>query len=289
MNGFRLTLSSGNPIADATSTNTIYFTPYLHGRILLLQPGVGWTALTSSEVSGTFLGLSANKNYDVFAYNNSGVLTLELSAAWASDTVRTDSLSQTATPGGVGIYTKASDDSRRWIGTIRTTAGSTLADTTSQRFVWNYNNRVDRHMLAVDPTSSWTYVNPNSVWRVARATTANSFEYVTGDDTTLLNARVQGLIAINSASASDFGAVGIGVNSTSTNSAQTYGVNPVVSSFYMTAVAEYRDRPTNSGSRVGYHRISWLETGNSAAFTYTFAGRGGTTIAQTGLFGVIKC
>lgn len=87
-NDFRLTLQSGVavPTTDQTGKTTIYLTPYLSNRIWLYNGSTAWAQLSSAEVS-LALGTKVNAQaYDVFAYNNSGTLTLE-DVEWSNATV----------------------------------------------------------------------------------------------------------------------------------------------------------------------------------------------------------
>lgn len=278
MNGFRLTLSTGVPVGDAGSNPTIYMTPYIHGRIALYD-GALWNILTSAEVSIGLGTLTANTNYDVFAYNSAGTLTLEFSAAWASDTARTDALARQD-----GVWVKSSDHTRRYIGTFRTDSTTTTIDSTAKRFLYNYYNQVDRAMAVIDTTNTWTYVNPNQVWRQVRATAANLFECVIGDASTGIMARAYGQAFASAAAVGNEAAVGIGIDSTTVNSSTIYGGNPNSTTLFMPMCAEYRGLPG-----LGYHKINWLETGVGGAVTYTFAGDNNTLSMQTGMIGSIRC
>lgn len=142
----RLTTQSGVAVstADRTSQSTIYFTPY-NGNKVALYDGTRWKFYTFTERSLALSGLTSGKNYDVFLYDNAGTLTLELSAAWTSDTARADALTTQD-----GVYVKSGATTRRYLGTIRTTSTTTTADSLKNRFVWNYYNRVERRAYAED-------------------------------------------------------------------------------------------------------------------------------------------
>lgn len=140
----RLTTESGVAVssADRASQSTLYYTPYSGTRIALYD-GTNWKLHTFAERSLALSGLTADRNYDVFLYDNSGTLTLELSAAWNADGVtRTDAL---ATQNGITV--KSGATTRRWLGTIRTTGTTTTEDSESKRFVWNVNNQVRRRLM----------------------------------------------------------------------------------------------------------------------------------------------
>src|SRR6185369_10519211 len=94
-------------------------------------------------------------------------VTLELSAAWASDTARTDSLTTLD-----GVLVKNSDPTRRLVGTIRTTGTTTTEDSAAKRFVWNAHNQVPRTLKnATETADSWNYTT--ATWRQANANAAN--------------------------------------------------------------------------------------------------------------------
>lgn len=138
----RLTLTSGTPIttADVTAATTVYFTPYKGGRIALYSTtSSSWVFRVFTEISISLALYTADKNYDIWAYDNAGTVTLE-SLVWTDDTTRATALTTQN-----GIYVKTGDATRRYLGTIRITGtiGQT-EDSASKRYVWNYYNRCQR-------------------------------------------------------------------------------------------------------------------------------------------------
>jgi len=135
--GGRLTTESGVPIStsDRTAQGTIYYTPFVHNRVALWD-GSGWRRYTFTERS-LALTVTSGKNYDVFLYDNAGTLTLELSAAWTTDTARADALTTQD-----GITCKSGALTRRWLGTIRASGANTIEDSVTKRYVWNQDNAV---------------------------------------------------------------------------------------------------------------------------------------------------
>ncbi len=135
----RLTTESGQPIStsDRTSQGTLYFTPY-EGQSIALWGIARWKLYRLTERS-LALSLANNRNYDIFIYNNSGTLTLERSAEWTDDFTRADALMRVD-----GVLVKASDATRRYIGSIRASGANVTEDSQARRFVWNYYNRVYR-------------------------------------------------------------------------------------------------------------------------------------------------
>jgi hypothetical protein len=174
----RLTTESGVPASasDHTAQSTIYFTPYQGNRIALYS-GSAWAEHTFTERSLALSGLTADKNYDVFLYDNSGTLTLELSAAWTNNTTRADALALQD-----GVWVKSGAPTRRYLGTIRTTGTTTTEDSRAKRFVWNYYNRLTRPCYKADEADHTYAVNSERSWGGAVANTLVEFVYGLGED-----------------------------------------------------------------------------------------------------------
>jgi hypothetical protein len=156
----RLTLESGVPISttNQTAKTTLYFTPY-NGNSVSLYDGSEWDLFSFSELSLSLSGYTANTNYDIFIYNNSGTLTLE-STAWTNNTTRATALVLQD-----GVHVKSGATTRRYLGTIRITGTSgQCEDSANRRFLWNYYNQVEKvSTLNYYPGASHTYTT--STWR----------------------------------------------------------------------------------------------------------------------------
>ena len=135
----RLTLTSGTPVtpADVTGATNIYFAPYTGNRIALYDGSSAWNIRTFTQITIALGTLTDAKPYDLFAYDNSGTVTFDSPVVWTNDTTRATALT---TQDGVLVKTGAT--TRRYIGTIYTTATTTTEDSFSQRYLWNYYNRV---------------------------------------------------------------------------------------------------------------------------------------------------
>lgn len=270
----RLTLESGVPISstDQSAATSVYFTPY-YGNQIALYNGASWDIITFSETTLAVGTKTSGKNYDVFAYNDSGTLALEFSSAWTSDTARNDALALQD-----GIYVKSSDHTRRYLGTVRTTSTTTVEDSASKRFVFNENARAPRLLKSpTETTDSWTYTT--ATWRQARATATNQVEYVDGHGDAFVQATAVGL-AYNSGGG--YGAAaGVGIDSTSANSAQLWG-GAAGSNAPVHVDAHYRGTPG-----LGYHYVAWLEY-SVASGTCTWYGDAGVAAMQTGLIGSVS-
>lgn len=147
--GGRLTLTTAVPVTtgDVTAAVTIYYTPLTGGSIEIFN-GSFWVEYPFAELSLSLSGLTANTNYDVFIYDNSGTLTLE-AVAWTNDTTRAIALTSQD-----GVYVKSEAATRRYLGTFRTT-GTTgqCEDSATRRLVWNYYNRHLRRLFIIDATN----------------------------------------------------------------------------------------------------------------------------------------
>lgn len=256
--GGRLTLTTGVPVttSDVTAASTLYYTPYLHDIICLFDGTADWVPMQFSELSLDLTGYTAAKPYDIFAYNNSGVVALE-SLVWTNGTTRATALAWQN-----GRLVKSGATTRLYLGTIYMSATSQTEDSATKRFVWNNYNRVPRSMLKEDTTTSWTY--NLTAWRQVRAAAANQVEFVLGLSN-FVWLKSQELIASGEVG---FSAIGIDSTSAATSEPAMMSVNTNVPSLYMNYPA------------VGYHYAAMLESCYSATTT-TFRGVYGGVSANT--------
>ena len=87
----RLTLTTALPVpvSDQTAKTTVYFTPYLGSRIALFN-GVSWKTVKFAEVS-LAVPSTVNRLFDMFVYDNGGVITLE-AVSWNQSSGGADSI-----------------------------------------------------------------------------------------------------------------------------------------------------------------------------------------------------
>lgn len=274
--GGRLTTESGVPVSttDRASQGTLYYTPYKH-NIIFTYSGALWQGNFFSEISLS-LSLTSGKNYDIFI--NTDADTLSLSSAWTNDTTRADALGTQD-----GVIVLGSDHTKLWLGTIRASgtdvtedsAGGSTTQVGGKRFVWNAYNQVARRISVIDTTDNWSYAT--ATIRQANGASGNKVEYVSGDAAMQIDATMQAGVLIV-ADATNWGRVGIGVDSTSTFSGLFNGFyNPSGSGIAVTAGGEYVGTPG-----LGYHYVSWNEKGAPAGSVSVFIGDDGG-IAQSGL------
>lgn len=264
---FRLSLTSGTAVttSDVTAATTVYLTPYNGNRIALYDGSSAWEIMSSAEVSASLSGLTADLPYDVFAYDNSGTLTLEL-VAWTNSTTRATAI---AYQNGVPVKTGATN--KRLVGTILITSSTgQCEDSLKFRGVSNVYNRQPRPFKALDTTNSWSY--SSAAWRSFNNSTTlgvGKIRYVSTLTDTLLAVWVNGY-------ASSGHGIGIGIDSTSTNSAFFGGTNGATVG---SGPAMYFGCPA-----VGLHDVYPLEYANGSL---TFYGDNNTAYAQSGMAGYI--
>ncbi len=257
-NDFRLTTESGVSVStsDRTAQSTIFLTPHI-GNEIALYDGTAWQLRGSGEVSLALSGLTSARNYDVFALWSGSAVTLELSAAWTNDTTRAEAVVRQD-----GVWCKSGALTRRLVGTIRTTGTTTTEDSLLRRFVWNADNRISRLLLRQTSTSFWTYATVNT-WQQAAANTANQVEYVVGLNDRQVTA-VSRCLASHSLSSGANTPTGVGVDSTTANSAILFGgYSNQVTNALSSPRAEYVGFPG-----IGYHRLVWLERTSAATATF---------------------
>jgi hypothetical protein len=168
----RLTLTSGTPVttADVTAATTLYFTPY-KGDLVGLFDGANWSIEQFAELN-IAIPATTDTNYDVFLYDNGGVLTLELTA-WTNATTRATALTTQD-----GVYVRTGATTRRYLGSVRTTGVSgQCEDSEAKRFVWSYYNRLERRLYVNDGTN-FSYAV--AAWQDYNNDSTNKREYVCG-------------------------------------------------------------------------------------------------------------
>ena len=269
--GHRLTLTTGVPITmtDVVGATTILLTQYT-SNMIALNDGTTWVIRQTNEASLALGTLISGNNYDVFAAWNGSAVTLEI-AAWSTDTARATNLARQD-----GIFVKSGDITRRYVGTFRTTSTTTTEDSISKRFVWNNYNQANRMMRVIEGTGSWAYTT--AAFRQTNASTSNKVEYVTGDASSLVKMTAMSIYYCATAAIAALG--GVGIDSTTVNSAQIYGGNNATVGIANKDAADYRGYPG-----LGYHAANWLEYGGA---NVTFIGNFALSTAyQSGMNGEI--
>lgn len=260
----RLTLASGCPIttSDVSNASNVYFTPYKGDRVALFD-GTLWKTLSFTEITHALGTVTSAMCYDFFLYASGSTILME-KEVWSTNSSRLKNLTYQN-----GMLVKSGCATSLYVGTIYTSSTAYTQDTTSQRFLWNYYNRVERNLVAVDTTDTWTYTT--AAWRAQNANTTDGV----GRISCVIGWSEDLCEAINYGDAYNdpggvYHSVGIGIDSQTVNSAQAFGgyslgktVQTFISSFYKGVLS------------IGYHYIQRLEI-SLASGTTTWVGDNGT-------------
>lgn len=265
----RATLTSGTAIttSDVTAATNIYWTPHDGNRIAIYD-GTNWIPYAFSETTLSLAGLAASTPYDVYGYISAGALALE-AVAWTNGTTRA-----TAYALQDGIKVKSGTTTKRHLFSFRTTStiGQT-EDSFANRLLSNTYNAVPRILRIRDTTDSWTYAT--AAYRSWNNSTANRVTFMRGFNETPVIFEFTGLL---SQTGSVAGGIGIGLGSTTVNSAYVYTYG--IPTFTVPIVARYSDMPA-----LGYNYLQLLEYATGA--TVTFYGDVGATYIQSGAIGAV--
>lgn len=296
----RLSAQSGIAVttADQTSVATLYYValgqnkdPVYDGTQDTLRT-IGTPSLTINATNNV-----ANAQYDVYEIWDGTQVVLAAGVAWTSNGAGTGSRgtgagtaevttfngrrvnanSMTMKNGGTNYTVPANQGNL--VGGFRVTgvAGAT-EDSVTKRFVWNEYNALPRTLKRVESTASWSYTT-NS-FHQANASTANQVEVFSGATGRPTLAQVIGM-CLNSTATPRTAGVGIGINSTTVNSAALLGPATPANSAYFPAHATYNDYLP-----LGYNQIVWLEIG--AGFdAQTWGGTLGLFYLQAGMTGQV--
>jgi hypothetical protein len=254
--------------ADNNALATIYLAQF-RGNVIALYNGVNWDQITSAEVSLALSGRTTDLPFDIFCYNSGGVPTLEF-LDWTNATTRATALVRQD-----GVWCKSGALTRRYLGSCRARAGNTFslvrngvttssgAGTTAQIDLFNADNQVADYATQTDTTDSWTYTT--AAFRQANGSATNQIEIMVGLQEKILKAHAT--VLVRSSTTSIRGTVGIGVDSTTVNSAQIVqsAISPT-SALKLPSNAELNTQIT-----IGRRFIAWLEY-SVATGTTTWSG-----------------
>jgi len=267
---FRLTLTTGVPVttADVTAAATIYCTPYKGNRIALYD-GTHWNVRSSAEFSLGLGTISSGKPYDVFCYDNAGTPTLEF-LAWTNDTTRATALAYQD-----GILCKTGAVTRRYLGTFYTTATTTTEDSSANRYLWNYYNRVIKKLEYIETTATWAY--STAAWRIRNNSTNNKLSFISGLAEDAL--RVSNSTAVqNSTSTIRMVYAGIGLD-TVTDVTNNEDNIPSTNAYFLLGGTNIMIAP-----QLGKHYVAAMEYGNGTD-TQTWSGSSINSYINTAILG----
>lgn len=295
----RLTNSSGQPIlgGDVTGSTAVYFTPY-YGNTIPIYNGTSFALNTFTELTLALVAShAANTIYDVFVFNNGGVLTMVTGPAW------TNSGAGTSTRGSGGGTTQLALFNGFYVNNVQITGrngsttytiaantalyvGSILIDSGAGAVscytsygqnrswgVWNYYNRIPILMKAGDGTASWAY-GTNTI-RASNGSASNKITMFSGQPSSFYDIQfIQKVGATPTATNPGTIDIGIGINSVAAFSGligETKLDNGAASAFtdQVMITAAYKSVPLP----IGVQTISCLErVVNNASSTTTYFG-----------------
>ena len=277
INGGRLSVSDTNPTPapDAADSSTLYFIPFVGNRIALYD-GTSWRLHTIPDagVAISVVSDDVDKVYDIFVYDADGAGTLGgETVAWsnhgAGTGARTVSLTKVS-----GVYTKSSDATKRYVGTIRTVSnsGTKVRDQLGFRYVWNYQNRVKVEDYDDETANSWN-VSGNGTWSGINGSSALPWrhQFVVGLDTPF-NAEVHYTAF---ATSGNNPSCAVGMNSSTAIDRTKSTIQAIGVSSTIGTVARLR-----ATAPAGYNYVQGIET-TSTTGTTTAYGDNGATVGGT--------
>ena len=253
--GFRLTGLSGNPLPTGdVTTSTLYLTPWTSGAIALFD-GVSWVRRVSGEVSIALASLTSGMNYDVFAHWDGSAVILTHSV-WNTALARSIALASQD-----GVPVRFGDNTRRYVGTFRTTAANQTRDAAAQRFVWNFYNRLPRGMHATEGSSSWQR-NTTAILQ-ANGSSSNKLEFVQGMPGHV-SAQIKSMFSTNVAG--NALVVGVGLDTATAFSPGSISMSDFLYANAQTGFASFVAGATyEQDVSEGYRTLNWNEKAAAAS------------------------
>lgn len=301
--GLKLTLTTGvaTTEADVTGATSIFATPASHDYVEIYD-ATNWVPYQCVELT---LALDSNsghtgyhqsgKNFFLGVINDSGTRRLASSVAWSGDTTigtgagtaeteifegrLVNKVAMTVRFGSVsGNTVSVAARQMTIIGGFRASADGQTEDSFAKRFLSNIFLTSRRPMKATETTDTWTY--STSSFRQANGASANRLQYFSAAAGMEVHAIAAGA-AITSTATARTVATGIGIDSTTVNSASfNVGLN-TINTIFAAMTAVYNGYPG-----IGYHAVNWLEFGGGTD-TQTWLGDGGSTAFNYGISGYV--
>lgn len=266
--------TSAVPTSDVSSSTSVFFIPY-NGNKISLFDGTGTWATFKFGIISVACPSTSSIPFDVFAYNNAGVVALE-TATWTNASSRATGITLQD-----GVLVKVGALTRRYLGTCCTIATpGNIEDTFARRFVWNYYNRLTRPMKVVESTDTWTY--SSATFRQANNNVANQLAFVVGVEEEEVSATVAGSDTCDTLGQTV--SVGIGIDSSTVNSATIFEQNTTA---VANTIAGHIHAFYEGFPGIGLRTLRWLEAGSSSGVT-TWHGDNASNRLQNGITGRLR-
>lgn len=270
-NDFRLSPTVDGSVATDGTYSTIYLAPVKGNLISLWSSALGWSHVASAGKTIAITGHTAGLPFDVFAVLSAGVLSISFSD-WTSTTVRSVAISKKD-----GIWTKTSDPTYRYLGTVLpssatqyvfNTNGSGSASRASCP-IWNADNRIQSEFTWSMTTATWTIPSAGT-WQTWEGNSNARVDFVTGA-TSEESASAQVICTVH-AKNTDSG-IAVGYDSGSTPSGLR-GYNAGPTGTVSPGVAHFATRPA-----IGPHYFAPLARASGIPADFF----GTNSLAQSGL------
>jgi hypothetical protein len=296
--GGRLTLATATPvmIAGVSAATSIYYTPFIYGRISLYD-GVNFVDTAFTELTNTTTdatknpaAVTTNSNYDLFVWNDAGTIRLGRGPLWTSDTARGSGAGTTELVRVSGVWLNAVDiangpEAQRgtYVGTVRSNGTSTIdvlfggdGAGGSPVFlgVWNAYNRQTVNGYVHDSTDTWIY--STATFRSWNNSISNRASFVRGLNENPV--RLQFAYAASNSTSGQNMVGGIDLDGTTVDDSQVrLGISSAVANISLMALAVY-----NAVPGLGFHFLQLLEKGSGSGTTTWYGDAGAPTIARSG-------
>jgi len=256
-----LTLTSGVPVinSDVAAATTIYYTPY-NGNLVPLYNGSSFVPTVFSELSLSLVSSHAASNiYDVFVFNNSGVVTLVTGPSWAGGSggsISAGSCARGTGAGGTslarvnGILTNAVQITARNGATtytinanLATYLGSIYMDGTNGQIScytswgntrkWGVWNAYNRQQIQIKGGQNASYTYASNLWRQANNNSLSSVYLFAGLQEEPFDLSSFGYVSAvdNAINAQGNGGISIGLNNNTTLGSSfqyQFGINTAI-------------------------------------------------------------
>jgi hypothetical protein len=276
--GGRLSLTTGVPITTTdVASSTIDYVPYVHDTIQLWDSRIAQWVMVRFVAPSVTLGAGnvAGTCYDLYAYLSNNAVALELGPVWTNPTTRATDVQFTD-----GRITKVGDKTRLLVGSIYVSVTASAVDSVSSRYLANAYNRVPRTLLVQEATDSWTYVG---VVRQANNSVLNQVGVMVCQLGEPIEAEVLALVTEDGSAVTRTLSAGIGVDSTTVNSALLKGGMPAGTAGQMLQL---------QASWIGYlavgrHFLAWVERASGAGVVTWYGDNNAAGFFQSGLRGTV--
>ncbi len=292
----RLTLTTGIAVttSDVTGATQHYYTPGAIGNQVPIYNGTVmvptiFTELTqlTTDTTKSPAAVANTSVYDIFVWNDGGILRATRGPAWSSDTSRGTGAGTSQIQLIQGIWTNQfaitngpAANRGTLVGSVRSNGVAQLTDSKTFRWVSNAYNSVLRQMAVIEATATWPYTT--ATFRQANANAANQLDFLQTLAGNPLMAEV--IVTYSNTAAANYGVVGIDIDTINTttivNNISTLTYTPVAA-FLVGSTAKYNGFPG-----LGRHIAIWKEY-SAAGGAGTFYGTAGGTILQSGIYGSI--